>query len=312
MKGQISIIVPVYRVEKYIYQCVESILDQTFQNFQLILVDDGSDDGSAAICDRYARQDSRIKVIHKENGGLSDARNVGLKEATGEYIAFIDSDDAIHPRFLETLYYTIIKFNCDIAICGIEKFSEKYPYEISLTISETVTIKKPVECFYKTNSLYDVAWNKLYKREIIADICYPQGRVHEDIYTTYKIIMNAEKIGVVSENMYFYRQRDDSITGKNKNIPRPDIEEALWERIKYFKGVDYVAYVEALKVYVTNVCIILSAQKDGLMTMGKSQNDKMLERIRGIRKIILCSHEVKMKDKFRIFTRCIKALLRKE
>lgn len=258
MKQQplVSIIVPVYHVEKYLDDCVRSILQQSYSNFELILVDDGSDDNCPQKCEEWGENDTRIRVIHKINGGLSDARNAGLEIAVGEYIAFVDSDDFVHECYIEALLKVIEEKDCDIAICGFQKFTDGKPIE-NKELKHVIRCLQPAECYRSTDALYDVAWNKLYKKSVIGDIRYPYRKLHEDIYTTYKIIFSAKKIGATEDELYYYRQRGDSIIGNQTGSPGIDIEEALWERINFFKGRDSAAYANALETYVSNVYKIL-------------------------------------------------------
>lgn len=197
MEELISVIVPIYNVEKYLNKCIESIINQSYSNLEIILVDDGSKDSSGIMCDSYILKDKRIKVIHKENGGLSDARNVGLDKAKGEYIVFIDSDDWIDEKMIEILYNIIKKNNSDISICD---YFLAYNEEIQ-------TQKEDIEIINLSNiealkTIYDkdlgvcmiVAWNKLYKRNLFKDdIRYPYGKIHEDEFTTYKLLYKAKK-----------------------------------------------------------------------------------------------------------------------
>lgn len=238
MEELISVIVPIYNVEKYLNKCIESIINQSYSNLEIILVDDGSKDSSGIMCDSYILKDKRIKVIHKENGGLSDARNVGLDKAKGEYIVFIDSDDWIDEKMIEILYNIIKKNNSDISICD---YFLAYNEEIQ-------TQKEDIEIINLSNiealkTIYDkdlgvcmiVAWNKLYKRNLFKDdIRYPYGKIHEDEFTTYKLLYKAKKISYTNQKMYYYRQRKNSITSTFTK-KRLDCLEAFDERVKYMK-----------------------------------------------------------------------------
>ena len=180
--AEVSIIVPVYQVEKYIRQCVDSILAQTFTDFELILVDDGSKDGSGQICDEYAAMDRRVKVIHKENGGLSDARNRGMDQAAGNYFMFIDSDDYIAPTMLECLYKNILIEDADLAICNfLYLFENDRKKDFSTSMKSEVLCAK--EIFYNRKNercygIWTVAWNKLYKKEVFGKLRFRFGKYH--------------------------------------------------------------------------------------------------------------------------------------
>lgn len=214
--AEISIIVPVYNVEKYLENCIESILNQTFKDFELILVDDGSTDNSGKICDIYEKKDSRIKVIHKNNGGLSSARNAGLDIACGKYVGFIDSDDSIHPRMYEILYDLIKKYESDISCCNYKKiydiFKDEYENVNSLEVIEMSNIEA-------IKNLYDkeigvklvIACNKLYRKNLFDNIRYKVGRLHEDEFMAHRILYNSKKITYVDNELYYYLQREGSI-----------------------------------------------------------------------------------------------------
>lgn len=211
---EISIIVPVYNVEKYLKKCVDSILNQTFKDFELILVDDGSPDSSGAICDQYAEKDSRVKVIHKKNGGLSDARNAGIEVAKGKYLGFIDSDDYIAEDMYELLHNNIVRENADLSICGIyhvydgktpENKPEKY---MILNRNETTVL------IFHGNQISDHAVNKLYSKKIFSKLRYPLGKYHEDSFTIVGILDQCEKVVVDTRQKYYYYHRDDSITSQ--------------------------------------------------------------------------------------------------
>ena len=220
----ITVVVPVYKVEKYLKKCIDSIIKQTYKNLDIILVDDGSPDKCGKICDNYSKKDSRITVIHKENGGLSDARNVGIKKAKGDYITFIDSDDYIDNNYVETLYKYIKIDNADLCI-GSHRVI--YP--------NGTIIDKSTNKFFSSNSelilekiLYDdgvdlSAWGKLYKTRLFRDIEFPVGRLFEDAATTYKLVDKANKIYVCSIPLYNYIIRDDSITNKSFSTKKIDL-----------------------------------------------------------------------------------------
>lgn len=291
---KISVIVPVFRVEKYLDDCVMSLTKQTYSNLEIILVDDGSDDFCPEMCDRWGACDERIVVLHKKNGGLSDARNAGLDVATGNYISYVDSDDVVDSHFIERLYDLMKNKDCDIAICGIKKFADgdKIPSDCEeYTLSEYRYVQ-PIQCFYKTNALYDAAWNKLYKRSVIGELRFPIGKLHEDVYTTYKVIMNSRKVGITQDKLYFYRQRGNSITGGNSNIPKIDIEQALWQRIAYFEKINHTVYAEAQNTYLRNTSIILKQWKKKKYSIDDNHVKKINERRRIVFRKFLCDTDI--------------------
>ena len=235
-KDLISVIVPVYKVEKYLEKCIESVLKQTYTNLQIILVDDGSPDNCGKICDEYAKKDSRIEVIHKANGGLSDARNVGISKAKGRYIGFVDSDDYIKEDMYEILLNLIKKYDADVSICnlydvidgnecirnkenGIREYSR-------LDILKKVLLDKNIQSY---------AWNKLYKKELFDEIKYPIRKKYEDIGTTFYLFEKCNKIVVTSEPEYYYLKRADSLVNNVTESTILDYTEIIIQRYLYIK-----------------------------------------------------------------------------
>ena len=217
----ISIIVPIYNVDKYLSRCIDSILNQTFKKFELILVNDGSTDNSGVVCEEYANKDNRIKVIHKSNGGVSSARNSGLHAAKGEYIGFVDPDDYIEKDMFNTLYSLCKGKNADISICkncreinGVVNRKNEPIYIKELTNEEAVS-----EVF-KANLYRFALWNKLCKKTCFNGIIFPEGRIHEDLSVTYKIIANANKVIFTNYIGYIYVKREESILTKKYNENR--------------------------------------------------------------------------------------------
>lgn len=217
MNPKISIIIPVYNVEQYLPRCIDSILAQTFTNFELILIDDGSTDSSGKICDKYSEKDSRVKVIHKENGGLSSARNVGLGNAAGKYISFIDSDDYVSSDYLEYLHSLIKKYDADVVSANyILTYSNKVNF-ISRKKEQLIIGKEKILFFYlkqdKMNKKNDFpVWIKLYKKELFDGIQFPSGKLYEDNITNFKIFQKCERYAKSSKIVYAYFQRRKSIT----------------------------------------------------------------------------------------------------
>lgn len=233
----ISVIVPIYKVEKYLDKCVESIVSQSYPDLEIILVDDGSPDACPQMCDDWATRDSRIKVVHKENGGLSDARNAGLAVATGEYISFIDSDDWIEPDFLQVLLDAMEQTGADIADCAIRLVSEDGK-ELSVrgvSEDETLDTVTALVRLVKEDRVYQTVWNKLYRRPVIGDIRFEKGKYNEDDYFTYQIFDRSEKIIIVSKPMYNYLQRSGSIMGVGYNPRRLDGLQARVLRMEYLQ-----------------------------------------------------------------------------
>lgn len=233
----ISVIVPVYKVEDYLDRCVESILNQTLNDIEVILVNDGSPDKSGKMCDEWAKKDERIRVIHKKNGGLSDARNHGLDAATGDFVAFIDSDDWIDKDMFEILYKAAIEHKADIAECSWRCI---YSDRIEEETENTGAIITGDNIFALQSELRwqyfkPIACNKIYdRRKIFHNVRYPVGKIHEDEYTTHRAFYNADKLVYVDESKYNYdRTREESITAsfKEKNL---DVIDAMKDRLDFF------------------------------------------------------------------------------
>ena len=238
---KISMIVPIYKVEKYLARCIESILSQTFTDFELVLVDDGSPDNCGEICDEYAKKDRRITVIHKENGGLSDARNAGIdwafKNSDSEWITFIDSDDWVNRRYLEVLFNAAIENQVDVSVCDFLRTSN---FENTDIKDDFICQKWSVTDFFVEKNLnFVVAWGKLYKKSLFKKIRYPKGKVHEDEFTTHKLLFQCQKVVFVNSMLYFYFINKEGITaGKSEYYWNKDkiyFIQAMEEKISYFK-----------------------------------------------------------------------------
>ena len=199
MSGIISVIIPVYKVEQYLEQCIVSVTRQTYQQLEILLVDDGSPDRCGTICDEWAKRDRRIKVIHKENGGLSDARNAGLKVASGTFIAFVDSDDFIMPTMLEQLLVALEQEHAEIAECDYITFSEEVPEKGVLIRKKTVgyEMKEAMSFLLDEYKFKYTVWNKLYRREIFNCLQFEVGKIHEDVFFTYQAFGICKRVAKV-------------------------------------------------------------------------------------------------------------------
>ncbi len=256
----ISVIVPVYRVEEYLERCVKSILSQTYKNLEVILVDDGSPDQCPAICDACAEKDARVKVIHQENKGLSGARNAGIDAASGEYLAFVDSDDYVSPHFIEELYQLLQDTGCAIGQC-------RFSYVKGDGLVEE---GDSAFCIYRGESLMEqlygpeekatcfvVAWNKLYRAELFKEtgIRYPEGRIHEDEATTYRLFHEAKKLAFLDRALYgYYTENGGSITSVF-SVKRLQWLTAHEERIAFFKKNGYEKLLPSAYRKLCDACI---------------------------------------------------------
>ena len=207
----ISIVVPLYNVEDYLKECIDSILIQSYHNLEIILVDDGSTDNSGKICDDYAKKDSRIKVIHKENGGASDARNYGIKEAKGKYIQFTDSDDFLDKDMIKTLYIDIKENNSDVSICSMYWLKDNVKYTDATYKKMTLSSDEAVKEILLDKNIRSYSFNKLYKKSLFDNIKYPKGRLIEDLLVIPKVFLHSSKISIIDIPLYYYRQRSGSI-----------------------------------------------------------------------------------------------------
>ncbi len=233
----ISVIVPVYKVEKYLNRCVNSIINQIYKNLEIILIDDGSPDKCPYICDEWSKRDSRIKVLHKQNGGLSDARNAGLKIATGEFIGFVDSDDWIAPEMYERLLTAIIKDQSDIAECNV-KMVWKNNLQSKMLLQQNNCVLKRDEAqleLLNESKLKQPVWNKLYKKDIIRGIHFEKGKYHEDVFWSFQAIGNARSVSIIDYIGYFYWQHGESIMGEKYSLKRLDAVEGKCNRQEYFR-----------------------------------------------------------------------------
>ena len=232
----ISVIVPVYKVEPFLHRCVDSILAQTFSDFELILVDDGSPDRCGDICEAYARKDSRVHVIHQKNGGLSAARNTGIDWAfansDSRWLAFVDSDDWVHPAFLQTLYQTAQRTLCKLSVCGFyrtsgEDFPENQDYAIDSMSADDYY------CGQLHEGVTAVAWNKLYHKSLFKTLRYPIGKLHEDEFTTYRAMYQTGMVGVTPARLYAYYQNPEGIMRSQWNPRRMHVLEAFEEQMAF-------------------------------------------------------------------------------
>lgn len=263
-KPCISIIVPVYNVEKYLKKCITSILKQTFRDFELILVDDGSTDCSGKICDDFAKMDSRIFVIHKNNAGLSSARNIGISIARGNYLGFVDSDDYIATDMYEMLYKNLIREDADISVCGIYHCYAGRKSKVNEFYYKVLNVQEAIRFIFERKDADVSAWNKLYKKEIFHSVRYPEGKIYEDTYVIVRLFMLCRKIVFSSERKYYYCHRAGSITTKHFTKRNFALIEAYRENFliikKYFPEIKKIA---AEKLYYANFIVL-----DGMIASG--------------------------------------------
>ncbi len=268
---KISVLVPVYKIEDYLCECIDSILAQTFTDFELILVDDGSPDQSGIICDNYAKTDSRIKVIHQQNSGISAARNAALDYSMGDYITFVDSDDVISIFYLEDLHNLLERYDADIVVCDSNSFRrlEEFNLAIRSDIKPIVLDKKEAVL-----SLYDTvpsrmsvtAWGKLFKRDLFSKVRFSLGKIHEDQYIIPIVIHGSSKVVWIRDGLYGYRIREDSIMHRAFSVKRYDDIEAVETCIAFFNSISEIELADAAVKRKSELMTFYSllARKDGI------------------------------------------------
>lgn len=241
MEEKISVVIPVYKVEPYLDRCIQSVVEQTYTNLEIILVDDGSPDHCPAMCDAWSKRDNRIKVIHKENGGLSDARNAGLAIATGQYISFIDSDDWISLDMFEVLVGMLRETDAQIVECGtVLVYPQSKPQKMSAPARVELSVKEysteeAMRHLLIEDEFSPMVWNKLYCRECVSDIRFEVGKLHEDVFFTHQAFGNCTKIAKTETECYYYLQRNGSIMGKPFSLGNLDSLEGKLRRVQYMR-----------------------------------------------------------------------------
>lgn len=235
--ADISVIVPVYNVEKYLSRCVDSILNQTYQDFEILLVNDGSPDNCGKICDEYAEKDSRVFVIHQKNGGLSAARNTGIdwfyEQGKSNYITFVDSDDWLHPEYLRALMNGISENNMKISVCNYKRVTAETPHESCDNFNFELT--SPEDFLVNHSWQYNYAWGKLYHKSVFDDIRYPVGKNFEDAFTTYKVLHKCEEIAYTDLQLYYYLRNEQGISRSPWKPSELVIFDAMQEQLNFYK-----------------------------------------------------------------------------
>lgn len=299
----VSIIVPVYNVENYLSKCVDSIINQTYRNLEIILVDDGSTDCSSKICDEYAKNDTRILVIHKANGGQSEARNIGISESKGEYIFFVDSDDYIEYNAIETMLEIAENKNVDMVIADIYSVNEKgeilnegkgqYTFQNESLFSAEEAAQAFAELDWGP-------WNKLYKRSIHKDIYFPQGKIHEDEAIMFQLFERCDKIVYTNARLYNYLQREGSTTSAKYSLKKMDWFEVWLNNFKYVQE----HFPSAEKKVMKKLMVTAIYNLDNLLNIKNIEAEKYIfqirKELREYQQEILLNSCIKMNYKFRI------------
>ena len=276
---EISVIVPVYQVEKYLCRCIDSILNQTYNDFELILIDDGSLDDGSILCDNYACKDNRVHVIHKKNGGLSDARNAGLDWAEScsdsEWITFVDSDDWIHPEYLRSLYLSNMKHNTLISSC--DNYCTKGSDFGDSVLNLKVELINPQEYYTKYSHTSIRAWGKLYFKRLLENVRFPFGLLHEDVFFTYEVLFSVNDISVIKNELYAYYTNPKSIMHKTWTAERLAAFEGFHQQLKFFKQIGAKsAYRTCIKIIAETYCDQISQIRRELSKSYCGENEKYL------------------------------------
>ena len=280
MDAKISVIVPVYKVEAYLDECVESILHQTHSNLEVILVDDGSPDKSPQMCEKWAVIDPRVIVVHKQNGGLSSARNAGLDICSGDYIAFVDSDDWIKPEMFQIMLNAAERESADICACSIIRC---FPKREAIWGAKEYTVgntEKMLDMLYSDEGFPVSAWNKLYKRKMWEGFRFPEGKLCEDAFTTYLLLDRAERIVQITDALYCYRIRPESIMTTSFTHQKMDEEEAWRKNYEFVQKKYPQLFRKAYSYYLQSVSILLHRIK-------KEQREQFRAEYDYLRRIIL-------------------------
>ena len=248
----VSIIVPIYNSAKYLSKCVDSLINQYYTNIQIVLVNDGSTDNSETICKQYVVSDSRVTYIEKENGGVSDARNVGLDNSKGEIIAFVDPDDWIDLHAIEESVKVLLDDNSDIVTFGVNYINEdgEKIRKAVAKAKECLETEEAMKEFLNYNKIKQQVWDKIYKKSIINGIRFEKGRAIEDVFWVHQILGEAKRISVIASAYYYYLQRSDSVMGKGYSTKWLDILDALRQRCDYIEDRFPGLYNEALRLYI--------------------------------------------------------------
>lgn len=296
MKPKISVVLPIYNVEKYLETCVKAMTGQTYQNLEIILVDDGSPDGCPALCDELAKTDERIRVLHKENGGLSDARNAGTKIATGEYITFVDSDDVVTDTYVEYLYSLIEKYGCDMSLCThtvVFEDGKKIPYGDGT--DEMLDAKECLRRMLYHDVIDTSAWAKLYRTDMAREILYPKGKLFEDIGTTYRFFLASGKIACGYQSQYFYMQRQNSIVSGKFNPHKLDLLEMTDKMAEDVEKVypDLAQAILRRRVYARFSTLNQMLDVDGY----KKERDEIISFIKAHKREIMADEHAPGRDK---------------
>jgi len=287
---KISVIVPVYKVEPYLRICLDSIMNQTYRNLEIILIDDGSPDNCGAISDEYAVRDSRFQVVHQENRGLSAARNAGLELSTGDYISFVDSDDVISPIFIQCL----LSAGADVAQCGYTAELKNLEADAPARFERLNGIEMSERLCMEGSIANTVVWSKLWSRVCFESLRFPEGRIHEDEFITWKIFWQADNIARTETPLYYYRQRQGSIVNNMFSVQSLDRLDAMRERIGFYENVGAVKLADLSKAAF---CYTLRGMWEEISRFLPRQAPGLAKELKHIYKEVMKSKEIGVRKK---------------
>lgn len=259
MNPDISIVIPVYNAEKYLSRCIDSILAQSFENFEILLIDDGSKDSSPIICDKYTKIDARVHAFHRSNGGAAAARNFGIKNSTGEYLMFVDADDYVYKDFLKIMYTWAVTKKCDIVQCSYTITYDSYAEFMCTNTSLIIESGRESLARFFDSRISDiyVFWNKIYRKKVWNNIFIPEGMICEDQAVLHELYYAADKVGIISDKLYAYYMTDESVMRGKYNKKQLDIINALERRLSFLEQNHLDEYIDLCK---QNICSVILSQ----------------------------------------------------
>lgn len=299
MTELVSVIVPVYNVEKYVGECIESLMSQSYENIEIILVDDGSTDSSGQLCDEYAQKDKRIKVIHKENGGLSDARNVGIDSAAGMYYSFVDGDDFLAEETISQMISGMKEEKCDIAVCNMIRYYENGETGSFYRPTDTLKVLKGIDRF-ETLSQPSVC-NKIFMADLFNSVRFPKGKFYEDTFVYHTLVYSAMTVVLTGYDGYFYRLRRSSILGQNVMTDRYfDFIEAVWLRTVFLlkKNIQPYGNEACLSLYAA---VANAEKKISCTEENRYKHFDALQKYSVAYKQLIKSNTISLKQKIRLW-----------
>ena len=303
LEDLISVIIPVYNVRPFLRACMDSVFAQTFRNLEIILVDDGSTDGSGELCDTLSMEDPRVRVIHRENGGLSAARNTGIDASTGTYLYFLDSDDALSPVALAHLWTACIRTRADVAVGDFLRFSsEEVPKERRTFASESLDTKEALRRMLLNRGFGHQAWGKLYRRKLWESLRFPQGLLYEDYAVIYDVVLGADRVARVEDALYFYRMQEGSIMHsaiREKNLTLLDTSERVTDMVSQ----TYPSLREAaIRLQVVTYMRFLGDLLQTDYHLFPDAQRRIIDTVKKYRKDFLRSAQVRKVDKLKLRT----------